>query len=358
MSAVQLLCLCRIGFEKEVASEINQIALSSGVSGYVKASDKSGFAVFVCAHFDDAQAMMKSRYYPDLVFIRHWMITAKLQHNLDTTDRATPLAKELENFPQVSEISSVTFDTNDGKSLSGLAQSVSRHVANHYRKRMDAQQKKHLKSSDWLGQILFVDGQSAYAGVTLKAHISAWPGGIPRLRVPRSAPSRATLKLEEAWHQFIAKEDWEKRLAPSMTAVDLGAAPGGWTWQLVNRSMFVDAVDNGPMAESLMESGQVKHHIADGFAYKPAKAVDWLVCDIADKPSRVTKMVLLWASNRWFREAVFNLKLPMKQRYLAVEEARETLSSGLSAKGIKYSLRFKQLYHDREEVTAHLRLYS
>lgn len=357
MSSVQLLCLCRIGFEKEVASELNQIALDSEVNGYVKAVEKSGYAVFVCTDFSDAHTMMKSRYYPDLVFIRHWMITEGLQGDLDTSDRATPLAEKLRVFPQVSEVTSVNFDTNDGKSLSGLAQAVSRHVTNQYRKQNEKQHKKHVKNSDWLGQVIFVDGQSAYVGVTLKAHISQWPGGIPRLRVPRAAPSRATLKLEEAWHQFIVKEDWDTRLAPSMRAVDLGAAPGGWTWQLVNRSMFVDAVDNGPMAESLMESGQVKHHIADGFAYKPIKAVDWLVCDIADKPSRVTRMILLWATNRWFGEAVFNLKLPMKQRYLAIEEAKETLTSGLSAKGIKYRLRFKQLYHDREEVTAHLRLY-
>lgn len=54
-----------------------------------------------------------------------------------------------------------------------------------------------------------------------------------------------------------------------MLAVDLGAAPGGWTWQLVNREMRVTAVDNGPMAENLMYSGLVDHQKVDGYQYRP-----------------------------------------------------------------------------------------
>lgn len=352
MTSTELLCLCRGGFEKEVASELADMAAHIDVLGYVKASENTGYASFVCSSFDDAQRLMESRTYDQLIFIRHWFLTFGLMRNLGTEDRATPLACQLQEMPSVKTINPINFDTNDGKSLAGLAKSLSRHVSRSLEK-----QKKLRKASSWVGQLLFVDGQSAYVGVALEEHISNWDMGIPRLRVPREAPSRATLKLEEAWHQFVPKKQWAERLAPSMTAVDLGAAPGGWTWQLVNKSMFVDAVDNGPMAESLMESGQVRHHVMDGFLYQPFKAVDWLVCDIADKPSRVASMIQKWALNRWFGEAVFNLKLPMKQRYKAVMEAQEQIESALHDAGIKHSLRFKQLYHDREEVTGHLRLF-
>src|SRR3546814_1126995 len=51
----------------------------------------------------------------------------------------------------------------------------------------------------------------------------------------------STLKLEEAWHHFIPRDQWDERLHSDMTGVDLGAAPGGWTWQLVNRGMLVTA---------------------------------------------------------------------------------------------------------------------
>lgn len=81
--------------------------------------------------------------------------------------------------------------------------------------------------------------------------------GIPRLKFPADAPSRSTLKLEEALHVFIPADEWDERLANGMYAVDLGACPGGWTYQLVKRNMWVYSVDNGPMAQSLMDTGQV-----------------------------------------------------------------------------------------------------
>ncbi|BBI51892.1 hypothetical protein HORIV_43130 [Vreelandella olivaria] len=56
--------------------------------------------------------------------------------------------------------------------------------------------------------------------------------GIRRLRFPSRAPSRSTLKLEEAWHEFIPREEWDVRLAPHMQAADLGlllaAGRGSW----------------------------------------------------------------------------------------------------------------------------------
>lgn len=98
-----------------------------------------------------------------------------------------------------------------------------------------------------------------------------------------------------------------------MSAVDLGACPGGWTYQLVKRSMMVHAVDNGPMAPSLMETGQVRHHQADGFKFEPtSKNITWLVCDMVEKPAKVAALMTTWIVNEWCREAIFNLKLPMK----------------------------------------------
>ncbi len=42
---------------------------------------------------------------------------------------------------------------------------------------------------------------------------------------------------------------WDERLAGGMYAVDLGACPGGWTYQLVKRNILGLLVDNGPMAQ-------------------------------------------------------------------------------------------------------------
>ena len=59
--------------------------------------------------------------------------------------------------------------------------------------------------------------------------------------------------------------------------------------------MMVQAVDNGPMADSLMETGQVEHIREDGFKYRPKRRnVTWLVCDMVEKPARVGELMTAW----------------------------------------------------------------
>jgi 23S rRNA (cytidine2498-2'-O)-methyltransferase len=137
-----------------------------------------------------------------------------------------------------------------------------------------------------------------------------------------------------------------------MTAVDLGASPGGWSWQLVQRGLMVLAVDNGPMDAALLDSGQVKHRRDDGFHYRPAEPVDWMVCDMVESPSKIARLAAKWFNEGWCRESIFNLKLPMKKRWEEVERCRGIIDEALGGGG--YYLRFKQLYHDREEITAYL----
>jgi 23S rRNA (cytidine2498-2'-O)-methyltransferase len=175
------------------------------------------------------------------------------------------------------------------------------------------------------------------------------------LKSPKDAPSRSTLKLEEAWHWFIPKRQWGERLGAGMRAVDLGAAPGGWTWQLVKRNMMVDSVDNGPMKGDLMETGQVTHHTEDGFRFSPSKKVHWMVCDMAESPMKVAERMAHWIVNDWCAESIFNLKLPMKKRYHEVRACFELMEQKFLDAGIEVDMSGKHLYHDREEITCHLR---
>jgi 23S rRNA (cytidine2498-2'-O)-methyltransferase len=170
--------------------------------------------------------------------------------------------------------------------------------------------------------------------------------------MPSSAPSRSTLKLAEALIEFIPQREHATRLAPGMTAADLGASPGGWTWQLVQRGLSVIAVDNGEIDPKLLDSGQVKHRRDDGFHFRPSDPFDWMVCDMVESPSRIARLAARWIAEGWCRETIFNLKLPMKKRWEEVERCRAIIDEALGGSG--YYLRVKQLYHDREEVTAHL----
>ncbi len=344
-----LLLHCRPGFEAEVCAEMSDLAVRLEVSGYARAKPGAAYAEFVCGDAEGAARMMKRQRFERLIFPRQWARGQFL--DLPETDRISVLLAALADYPVCGSLWLEVFDSNEGKELSNFC------------KKFEAPLRKALTKAGRLQEspdkprllLTFRSGREVFLGLAEANNSALWPMGIPRLKFPREAPSRSTLKLEEAWHHFIPRSDWDSRLAEGMTAVDLGAAPGGWTWQLVNRSIKVTAVDNGPMAEDLMYSGLVDHQRADGFTFQPRRPVDWMVCDIVEKPARTAAMIETWLGEGWCREAVVNLKLPMKQRYAEVQRLLERIDTGLKARGLKVSIGCKQLYHDREEVTCHLR---
>ncbi|PKL99609.1 MAG: 23S rRNA (cytidine(2498)-2'-O)-methyltransferase RlmM, partial [Gammaproteobacteria bacterium HGW-Gammaproteobacteria-9] len=271
-----LLLHCRPGFEGEVCSEISEHAAMLEVAGYAKARPDSACAEFVCSESRGSERLMRKLRFAELIFPRQWARGEYLQ--LPETDRISVLLTHLANYPVCSSLWLEVLDTNDGKELSNFC------------RKFEAPLRKALIKAGRLDEqgsgprllLTFKSGREVFAGIAEADNSALWPMGIPRLKFPRQAPSRSTLKLEEAWHHFIPRDQWDARLAAGMTGVDLGAAPGGWTWQLVNRHIKVSAVDNGPMNADLMDSGLVEHFRADGFTFRPKRPVDWMVCDIVE----------------------------------------------------------------------------
>ena len=196
--------------------------------------------------------------------------------------------------------------------------------------------------------VVFVDGDHAFLCVADPRDGSPWPLGIPRLKLLADAPSRSALKLEEALLTLLDGEEREALLKAGMTAADLGAAPGGWTWILTRHHLRVTSVDNGPLRQNVMDSGLVEHLRADGFQWKPSQPLDWMVCDMVEQPRRVAGRMATWFREGWCRHAVFNLKLPMKKRW---DETRLCLDLFAEQSEKPVLVRAKQLYHDREEIT-------
>jgi 23S rRNA (cytidine2498-2'-O)-methyltransferase len=240
-----------------------------------------------------------------------------------------------------------TPDTNDGKTLSGFT------------RRFQPLLEDKLKAAGRLDEdatlprlhIFFPDKQRALIGTSDPHNSANAPMGIVRMKMPHEAPSRSTLKLAEAFEVLLTSNEKRNLLKPGMHAVDLGAAPGGWTWQLVHLGMKVVAVDNGPLKGAIAEHPSVRHLREDGFRFRPKKPVDWLVCDMVEQPGRVAMLISEWIASGAAQHAIFNLKLPMKKRIGALMEALNGIRGVLDKKGIKYRLQAKQLYHDREEVT-------
>ncbi|KFI22736.1 23S rRNA (cytidine(2498)-2'-O)-methyltransferase RlmM [Nitrosococcus oceani] len=349
-----LIAYCRAGFEGECAAELQERVIQQGLVGHARAEPGSGYIAFTLYNAGMAERFAQQIGSLDLIFPRQLFISPGLLKDLPVTDRITPLVAALESQAnRFSELWVETADTNEAKALLTFCRKFSKPL----RKTLEQRGKLNGKNlSAPRAHIFFLSSVAAYPGVSFPHHSSPWFMGIPRLKHPASAPSRATLKLEEAWQVFLTPDQRRKWLQPGMKAVDLGAAPGGWTWQMVRRGIRVTAVDNGAIAPSLLESGLVDHWQTDAFHYTPRHFADWMVCDIVEKPRRVAQLAAKWLANRWCRQCIFNLKLPMKKRYREVQQCALLITEKLETAGISYELTFKQLYHDREEVTGYLRL--
>lgn len=358
-----IITYCRPGFESDCAAELQEKTALLGSYGYCQTQAQQGYVIYRCAA-EEAEHLAKKLLLNELIFTRQFIAILAEVKDLPSQDRVSALQLALlddsvqENFAGVKPAGSLrveTPDTNMGKELSKFC------------RKFTVPLRQGLRQAGWMTakesdrrptlHAFFISNTEVVLGFSYSFNQSPWLMGIPRLRMPSDAPSRSTLKLDEAFQVFVPAHEREERISSGMNAVDLGAAPGGWTYQLVRRGMMVQAIDNGPMAEALMETGQVKHVQTDGFKFRPKKkSVTWLVCDMVEKPARVGELMTSWLLDGDCKEAIFNLKLPMKRRYAAVAEYLQHIKETLQEHGRgKFELQAKQLYHDREEITVHIR---
>jgi len=334
-----VLCYCRAGFETECAQEL-QSALVDGQAHF------DANAAFVALETSVDEKVLRNAFvWRDLIFARQCLIAFAHLRDLSRKDRLTPILASIDaRGESFNDVWVEAPDSDEGKELAALCKSFGNALigALRQRGRLDANAPRRL-------HVFFPKGDDVFLAAADDASSAPWPLGIPRLKFPREAPSRSTLKLEEAFLVLLSPAERERWLKPGMTAVDLGASPGGWTWQLVHRSIRTTAIDNGPMDRALMQSGVVTHLREDGFRYRPRKAVDWLVCDMVEQPKRIAALIAGWLRDGACKYAMFNLKLPMKKRY---DETRACLDA---IRTTAVDVRARQLYHDREEITAFAR---
>ncbi len=352
----QLLLYCRAGFEKECAAEIQDKAGQYGVFGYCKLKADSAFVVFEAYDAELLAKFFADYAFSGFIFIRQWALILGDWLALPPGDRVAPVVEQAltDEIRGCGELRVEYPDTNDGKELSTLARKLTVPLRQSLRQAGVMLAKENPRAP--VLHLFMQSGQQALLAMSYPENNSALENGIRRLKFPHDAPSRSTLKLEEAFLEFIPRDEWETRLAPGMHAVDLGACPGGWTYQLVIRSMMVVSIDNGAMDQKLMDTGQVKHLMVDGFKYQPERRnVYWLVCDMIEKPQRVGQLICDWLIKGWCQESIFNLKLPMKKRYETVLEVLAEMQQRFDEAGLKVEFQAKHLFHDREEVTVHIR---
>lgn len=350
--AYGLLIYCRPGFEKDCSTEVLEQTTRCGMVGQIRTKPNSGFVQFFIDEPTEWTEVAQALPFHQWVFARQRVIWVGRVENLPERDRVTPIANEILGLGlRVGRVWGETADTNEAKQLSGFIKRFSPFLEHQLitqgslRERKDDLPTLHL---------FFSSATQVEIGLTMPGDASPWPMGIARLRMPRAAPSRSTLKLAEAFMALMTEDECKASLRAGLRVVDLGAAPGGWTVQFAERGMHVVAVDNGAMAPEVMATGMVEHVRADGFVWRPQRKMEWMVCDMIDQPSRVAALAADWVASGRCRRSIFNLKLPMKKRWDELNKCRLLIDQRMRLHKDQYVLRVRQLYHDREEVTCYL----
>jgi 23S rRNA (cytidine2498-2'-O)-methyltransferase len=172
--------------------------------------------------------------------------------------------------------------------------------------------------------------------------LSDWPGGRVRLAKRQGQVSRAEFKLEELFGVLPLA------LPATGAALDLGAAPGGWTRILRLRGLAVWAIDPGELDPRVAADPGV-HHVrttAGEFFRSTALDFDLAVNDMR-MDAELSCRVMRDAAVRLRRGAVavVTLKVGSNRPLAALRRCREILDDD-------YEPVFaRQLQHNRHELT-------
>lgn len=293
----------------------------------------------------------------DLVFARQLLPLAEPVKAKDDAEAIKALAEKIEKVMARAnrQIGFWTFHVfgQDDDPATQRAIRLDKAVVEAVRKKKPKLHKRYLKPTEYSadarsrGDIViqaYLKGTDEiwFSVATLGSGVSPFMGGVLRMRHRSGSPSRSSSKLEEALAVM------GKVPTDGESAVDLGAAPGGWTFTMARYGVLVTAVDHGaldlPETPALQE--KVTHLKENGLKYLPPTPVDWLCCDMVVQPEETLKVLDAWLSKRWMKHFVVNVKLPQENPWPEVRAALDLLAKHPWAHAT-----IKQLYHDRKEVT-------
>lgn len=205
-----------------------------------------------------------------------------------------------------------------------------------------------VKDADYVISI-FAAQNGVYAGVEAVGHqLSDWNGGAIRFQKEEGQVSRAKFKLLEAEVSFGIP------FSSFHNALDIGAAPGGWTSFLLERGLKVTAVDPAKMAPSVLASPNLTYlkKNADSVKFNEGQ-FDLLVCDMSWSPKGTAKLVInLLDALQPGGTAIVTVKLLHKKPMALISE----IISMFQDARLQVQ-RAKQLAHNRDEITLYMIKY-
>jgi 23S rRNA (cytidine2498-2'-O)-methyltransferase len=165
---------------------------------------------------------------------------------------------------------------------------------------------------------------------------SPFHDGRARFHESPAPPGRAYLKLWEALTLLGTHP------GPGDLCLDLGAAPGSWTWVCAALSARVIAVDRANLAPDVAAMLGVRHRAESAFGLDPRRepSVDWLLCDVIAYPPRTLALVRRWLDSGRAARIVATVKFQGPTDH-GTADAFEQIAGG----------RLVHLAHNRHELT-------
>ncbi|SDX77647.1 SAM-dependent methyltransferase [Paenibacillus sp. CF384] len=201
-----------------------------------------------------------------------------------------------------------------------------------------------MQSPDQIFSI-FAASEELYVGWGTPAEqLSDWPGGAVRFQREEGQISRAKFKLLEAERAFKVYFETFRE------ALDIGAAPGGWTHLLLERGLRVTAIDPAelhPTLSAYPRLTKMKKNASD--VNFPPNTFDLLVCDMSWSPMQMAKLVLEKTDALTDgATAIITIKLMHKKPLQTIRDVIAKLETAFELK------KAKQLFHNRDEITLYL----
>lgn len=206
------------------------------------------------------------------------------------------------------------------------------------------------QNGDLVLDLIYLDEGSWWIGYHQHTpHHSPFAGGRPEIQLPENAPSRAYLKLEEA---LLWAFPTYSPMSEGQFAVEIGSAPGGAVYSLLQRGLNVMGIDPGEMSEIVTQFGRSRfRHIA-----KPAaqvhetelpKAVHWILLDINLAPVLALNTVERIAP--WFEDTLLGVILTLKLNDWKFAGEIPKLLRRIEKLGM-VKLRARQLANNKQEI--------
>lgn len=205
------------------------------------------------------------------------------------------------------------------------------------------------KEPDKVISVLFAES-NCYIGLSKAAdNISSWSGGMIHYKKEFDDISRSKYKLMEAMYVFGID------LAGIESALDLGAAPGGWTSVLLEHGIRVTAVDTRTMEKRLSDNPNFTHinKSLEELELQSDSLFDMITFDMSMNPYKAAGIIILSAKHlKNDGIAVITVKLANEKIWKSLKEVMKKYSEVFEILGAK------QLFHNRDEVTLYMKKRS